>query len=352
MYHVDSQHEKVYVVTHKELIFLLIVFIAILTFLYPKDLLKQQIQSETSNYDLSMLYLENLLRHSPDDESLQLILAEQSLRNGKRERSLKLLTLLHKSKNIKYKKKALLLSYELYKLNYSDSKEDKYRKKLKKLLATIFKTIFDEKLADKEDNNRWYNEAVFNQNNEAIYYYLEKKIVTTPKNIKLLESAYYLASNLGKKKDKVKYLKELMNYDKERYEYWLDAYYYTLLVNKKFQKSELLLKGQAKRSSIWQKKLAEFYFMRKSFHKSSLIYRKLFNKTKKYKEKKNYFFNVLTALQAGGLVQESASFGHKYENYYIRDKEVRKFLLKLYIATGNLEHGATLSRKILKSMRK
>ena len=84
MSHVDNEIEKVYVATYKELIFTFIVFSIILIVLYPKDLLKEQILAEKSNYDLSMLYLENLLDHDPNNESLMLILAEQSLRTGKK----------------------------------------------------------------------------------------------------------------------------------------------------------------------------------------------------------------------------------------------------------------------------
>jgi len=351
MYHADSGGEKVYVVTYKEIVFLFIIFVSMLVFLYPKDMLKQQIQAETSNYNLSMLYLKNLLLHSPNDESLMLILAEQSLRNGERERSLELLTYLHNSKNPKFRKKALLLSYELYKLNYNDSTDIKYRKKIRKLLAGIFNTIYKDKLYKREDNDRWYNEAIFNQNMEAIYYHLKIKIVDNPKDIKLLENAYYLSFRLKDEKNKIHYLKELMHYDKKRYDHWLSAYYYTLLNDKEYKKSELLLKGQALRTLFWHEKLAEFYIMRKEFKKSFSEYEELFNQETNYKKKKNYFFKALTALQSGGFLQESAVFGHKYENYYIKDKEVRKFLLKLYIATGKLDYGARLSRKILMNMR-
>ncbi len=352
MYHVDSEHsEVVYVITYKELIFILVIFISILLFLYPKNLLKQQIMAETSNYNLSMLYLKNLLLHDPHDESLQLILAEQSLRSGNRDKALELLSFLQNSKNIKIKKKSVLLAYELYKLNYNDSTDENYREALSVILLKLFTTIYSERLDDKEDYNRWYLEAVFNQNKEAIYFYIKIKIVKNKeRDLNLIESAYYLASDLGYKVEAKKYLKILLQYDKKNYEKWLESYYYLLTSNKEFQKAELLLKGQALRSLKWNNKLAEFYLYRKKFQKSADEYINLFNNTTKYKEKKNYFFKVIVALQAGGFVKESATFASKYENYYIKDREVRKFLLKLYIATGNLEYGAKLSKKILKNM--
>ena len=125
MYHADSaDNAKIYVVTYQELVFLFLIFTLMLIFLYPKDLLKKQIEAETSNYTLSMLYLRNLLIHHPNDESLMLLLSKQSLKSGDRDTALELLKFLEKSDNIKLKNDSFVLSYELYKLNYNDVKKD------------------------------------------------------------------------------------------------------------------------------------------------------------------------------------------------------------------------------------
>jgi len=348
MYHADSHGEKIYVVTIKEMLFLVLIFISILIFLYPKNLLKQQIANENSNYSLSMLYLKNLILHSPEDESLILLLAEQSLRNGEREKSLKLLLSLQNSKDKKRRKQVILLAYELYKLNYNDSVDTEYRKPLRKKLQKLFSTIYSDHLDKKEDYDIWYNESIFNENSEAIYYYLEIKIRYEPKNIGLLESAYYTASILGKKKDTIKYLKQLIQLDKKNYDKWLEAYYYSLVNSKMFQQAELLLIGQSQRLPIWEKRLADFYFMRKEFKKASIRYQNLFYTTQDYRKKQGYYFKAVEALQAGSFITESISLAKKYEDYYIRDIKVRDFLLKLYIATGNLDYGVELSQKILK----
>ena len=56
MLHVN--YEKKYVGTYKEIAIMFISFSVILFFLYPKNMISKQILSEKSNYDLSMLYLE------------------------------------------------------------------------------------------------------------------------------------------------------------------------------------------------------------------------------------------------------------------------------------------------------
>ena len=111
-------NSKEYVASYKELIITFLVFCIILFMLYPKDLIKEQILAENSNYDLSMLYLKNMLKNDPSNESLMLLLASQSLRSGKKDLAYKLLELLHNSKDKTVRYKAFRESYILAKEDY------------------------------------------------------------------------------------------------------------------------------------------------------------------------------------------------------------------------------------------
>jgi len=346
----EDEFEEVYVVTYKELIFIAIVFSVILIVLYPKDLIKQEIRSENSNYDLSMLYLKDLIEHSPNDESLKLILAEQSLRSGKKEQSLELLNKLIFSKNIKRRNKALLLSYELRKSRYFDIETEFKQEKERKILKELFKQIYSKKLYDEKDLDKWYNEAVFNQHYEAMYYFVKKKLQKEPTNVKLLDMAYFLATKFKDKKNAAKYIELLVKYDTKNQDKWATAYFYYLVNAKQYKKAQKIVEKFSNLSKDWTLRLADFYTMRKLYKKSSKIYLQLFNEAKKYDEKKKYFFKALGALQAGGYLKKSANLAHKYEDYYIKDVEVRKFLLKLYLQTDSLDYAVGLSKKILKSM--
>jgi hypothetical protein len=345
---VDNEHKKNYVATYKELIFTFVVFVVILFVLHPKDLLKQQIASEKSNYDLSMLYLKDLLKHSPDDESLMIILAEQSLRSGDKAQSIKLLGKLIKSKDKDLRDKALLLSYELQKDNYYYIKDEKKRLEAKENLRKLFQTIYYQNLYDKNDIDRWYNEAVFLDESVPMYFFLQEKIAKDPSNIDLLEKAYYLSVKFHRPKESVKYIKLLIRYDTDRTEKWLLDNYYMLINSKNYAMVEDFLENQSKNSLDWKEKSADYYLMRQSFKKASGKYIELYNKTKDYTKRKGYFVKAVRALQAGNYLQESADLAHKYENYYIHDKEVRKFLLKVYLGTANLEYASALSKKILR----
>jgi predicted Zn-dependent protease len=345
---VDNEHKKNYVVTYKELVFAFIVFVVILVVLYPKDLLKQQISSEKSNYDLSMLYLTDLLKHSPNDESLMIILAEQSLRSGNKAQSIKLLDKLTKSRSKKLKNQALVLSYELKKDNYYYIKDKKKQLEAKEELRRLFQRIFYQNLYSKQDIDRWYNEAVFLDESVPMYFFLQEKIAKDPSNVELLEKAYYLSIKFNKPKDSVKYMKLLLRYDTDRKEKWLQDNYYMLVNSKNYAMVEKFLERESKNSIEWKKKAADYYLMRKSFKKASKEYIEIYNKTKDYTERKTYFMKAVRALQAGNYLQESAALAHKYENYYIHDKEARKFLLKVYLGTANLDYASSLSKKILK----
>ena len=342
---VNDEKDDIFVATYKEIIFIIVVFTIILIILYPKEVLKQQILAEKSNYDLSMLYLKNLLKHHPEDETLMLALAEQSLRSGKKDLSLRLLELLLHSKKKKIRQKAILLSYELKKEVYFYYKTKEKKAKVYKELRYLFALIFTQKLYNEKELDKWYKEAIFIQSNKATYYFLRKKLALNPTNTKELEQAYYFAMKYNRFTDAKKYLGLLIRYDGS--EKWQEAYYYMLIQFKKYRKAEKFLKIKAKYSVKWKERLAAFYLMKKRYKKSSYIYFTLFQKEKDYKKKREYFYKAIQALQAGNHLHAAAILGKRYENYYFKDREVREFLLKLYVATGHLDDAVKLSKKIL-----
>ncbi|MDF1877480.1 hypothetical protein JHD47_06585 [Sulfurimonas sp. SAG-AH-194-L11] len=348
MSYADEEIKKTYVITYKELIFTFLMFSVILIVLFPKDILKEQILAENSNYDLSMLYLKNLLKHSPEDESLMLILAEQSLRSGKRDLSLRLLELLLKSKNMEYRYKANILSYDLQKDDYFYLQTELDRAKQMKKLRKLFATIYTEKMYDAKNIDKWFEEANFVGNTKARYFLLKQKLLKTPKNIALLEEGYYLAQQSHKRKDARKFLKLLQKYDPARSEKWALDEYNMNMAFKDYVKAEKVLLQKAKTSIAWQERLADFYLMSKSYRTASQEYMSLYHKTKTYRGKKRYFYKAVKALQAGNHLKEAAKLVHKYERVYLSDKSARRFMLKIYLATGNLEYAANLSKKILK----
>ncbi|MBE0491335.1 MAG: hypothetical protein IBX44_03675 [Sulfurospirillum sp.] len=347
MHYVDSEHTKNYVVTYQELVFIFVAFCVILIVLYPKDLLKEQILSEKSNYDLSMLYLKTLLEHDPKNESLMLILAEQSLRTGKKDLSLRLLELLLNSESQEYRNKATLLSYELKKDDYYYIQDESLQSVQKEVLRKLFLNIVNKEMYSEESIEQWYNESIFLQEDAAMYLFVKKKLLKEESNVALLEIAYYLSVKLHKPEESWQYVSLLSKYDKEKKDKWVLDGYYMLINNKLFDKALELLYAHVDDSPEWKNRLANFYLMRQQYIKASDMYLEMFAMAQEYTMKKQYFFQAMRALQAGNEMERIVALAKKYELNYIKDIEIRKFLLKIYLATGNLDQAAVLSKKIL-----
>jgi len=352
MHFVDSEHNKNYVVTYKELAFMFIVFCTILIVLYPKDLLKEQIVSERSNYDLSMLYLKTLLEHDPNNESLMLILAEQSLRSSKKELSLRLLEELLESKNKNHRNKATLLSYELKKDDYYYIKDERLQYEQKEALRKLFLAIVWGEMYSEDKIDYWYHESVFLQEDAAMYLFAKKKLLKDESNVELLEIAYYLSSKLRKPEESWKFMGLLSKYDEARKDKWLLDGYYMLINNHSYDRAQELLLERASTSQEWKIRFAEFLLMRQQYVKASNMYMEMFEATNEYGQKKKYFMQAMHALQAGNEMQRIATLAKTHEALFIKDVEVRKFLLKAYLATGNLDAASVLSKKILQREKK
>ncbi|MBU1659401.1 hypothetical protein KKG72_10170 [bacterium] len=347
-----ASNEKLYVASYKELVLIFITFTVILFFLYPKDLLKEQILSEEANYDLSMLYLKNMLVHDPENESLMIALAELSLQSGKKDLSLRLLELLHKSKDVKIRKKAHLLNYRLSKEDYFFVEDKEQKMQIMQTLRRVFANIIEEEFYHPEDVEKWYKEAIFLGDLRNQYLLLKKRILQDADNVELLEEAYHLSKRMHQEEDTLLFLHTLELKDFNKRDEWRMAEYYWMIDKKSFEEAELLLKKYASDSLLWGERLAMFYSARGAFPEASNAYMSLYNHTTRYSNKINYLLKAINALQAGNHVSEAVGLGHKYEDLYLNDKAVRIYLLKLYIASGELQKASNLSKKILNKVTK
>lgn len=345
---ISNDREKLYVMSFKEIFFTFIIFSIVLFVLYPKDLLENKILVEEANYDLSILYLKDLLKHDPENEKLMLLLADKGLKNDKKDLSVRLLNLLHNSKNYDFRKRSLLLSYQLNKEDYFYLMNESRKEEQKRLLSGIFLKIIEQGMYEEDELEKWYAESIFLEEDKVSYYLLERLLNKYRYNISYLEQIYYLAIKLKREKSRVKYLKLLITHDYKRREQWKDSYYYYF--NEKKDDENLLnfLLKESKNSEKWKIRLANFYILHKNYQKASDIYIDLLMFVTDYQEKREYFYKAVNILRSGNLLKQSALLAHMFENYFLHDKEVRKFLLRIYIAANALDFAAELSNKILK----
>lgn len=312
MLHVN--YKKKYVGTYKEIAIMFVSFSIILLFLYPKDMISKQILSEKSNYDLSILYLKNMLKNDSSNEGLMLTLAEQSFNSGNKDLSFKLLELLKNSKDKERKSKAYLLSYQLAKSDYfylktnhkTEEKQAKYEE-----LQRIYKTIIKEELYEEENIEDFYKEGAFLNDNPSSYFLIQKLLLKNPDGKNLLNDAYYLLRKMdgGTALD--------------------------------------VLKRESKTSQYWQSKLIDFYIQNKQYNKASDVYITIFQKKKDYAIKKKFFIKAVKTLQSANQTKDAANLTKKYENFFFKDSQMRIEMLKIYIAAGELQKANSLSKRML-----
>ncbi len=346
MYNVENDEKHFYVVEYKELVFIFAIFIFIFFALFPKDLLKEQIVSKDNDYELSMTYLRNLIKKDPKNESLKLILAQKALQKGDINLSSTLLESLDKSQNNQVSTTALLLNYDLLKQRYFETKDEEKRKELKKKLFVLFVRIYANKLYD-NDIKRWYEESVFVNFPQATYYFIQQLINKDPSNIAYLKDGYYLALKYKEKQKAQYYLNLLLLYDKKNIFTWITDKYYLLTQEKKYKQAEALLK-KAPQEKKYQKMLAELALVSQQFNIAVKRYMKLFENAKTYDEKKNYFKKILSSLVAAKRYNRAVEFTKENENLFLKDKEMRVFILKSYLAAGKVKEANKFSKKILK----
>ena len=229
MYDADKAPE---VINNKELLFLLAVFIFILIQLYPKNVLQKIIEDDHSDYALTMVYLNDLLKHNPNDEMLNLVYLKKKMEVRDINVSIPLANKLMHSQKEMIRDQATLLAFNAYMIKYFQIKEREQKHKIYKKLRKLFSTVYAKKLYD-DNAQQWYSNATFVQNDSARYYFLKQLLAKEPTNVALLRDAYFLALKLGHKRDAKHYMDVLLIYDTKNREQWALEKYYALLSYKR-----------------------------------------------------------------------------------------------------------------------
>lgn len=345
MYGVDKETE-VTVVTNKELLFLVAIFIFILTQLYPKNILQTIIEDDHSNYELTMVYLNDLLKHNPNDTMLELIYLKKKMQVRDINISLPLAKKLMHAKKEYVRDGATLLAFQANMIQYFQLKNHKKKKQLYPTIQKLFSIIYTKKLYD-TNASKWYSNASFVKNNPAKYYFVKEFLKEEPENVTLLKNAYFLAVQFSDKKNAHNYLQKLLLYDTKNPQQWVMAKYYILIRYKKYHEAQLTLEKNAHKALKIKKTLAQFYLMRSMYIHASKTYLELADKVKKQKEHDLYIKKAIQALQAGNLLTRASDLANKYEMQYIKNVAMRQFILKIYLSAGKLNLADQYAKKIL-----
>lgn len=346
-----ANRKKKYVATYKEIITGFIIFSIILIVLYPKDFLQKQVLNENASYDITMLYLKNMLKSDPSNENLMLALAKQSIKADKKELSFRLLALLKKSKDLDIRKEAYLTSYKITKQDYFDFKEKHNVTKEQELYAqmqTLFHVIVQNHYYPTQKSESYYKDALLLNDTPDAYILTKERLEQKPKDIEILKDAFYLSYKLKVYDKTMQYLEKLENLDKIHRKKWLNQQYFVLVTSFSYKKAQTYMWKRAQSSAYWRERLADFYLAKKEYKKAANVYMTFFKKAHTKHEKRQLWLKAINTLLLGNKPRDAVRLGYKYQNYFFNDIRARIALLKLYISANDLQKANRLSRKILR----
>ncbi len=338
MLHKDAiNHQKI--ISKGELLTLALLFLAVLVLLFPRQGLKEQILEEKSNYDLTSIYLHNLIRLEPENADLVLEMAKILYQQKKFHLAKNLLLALREDKTPKIQQEVSLLSLQINNVRLEKEKNIHKKALLLQENATLLSHIADVEYHDINKSKTLYYTALALKEKQTALKFNLNILSQCPRNeqLKWLKNLHYLAHDLNQTTIDKEALLELVKQDTHESILWLDA---LLSMDKKviLNAKELGLKGD---------NLAYFYLLTKQADKAIPLYLSLYKEAKNHVEKRAYLLKIIKQLRASNKAKEAATIVQAYEDDYLQESDTIKILLKLYLEAGRADLAKRLSLKLM-----
>lgn len=345
----SNVNKRIEVVSYVEAALVFLVFGFVLYTLYPKDMLEKQVLAENKNYDLTAIYLENILRLDPDNKELTLALIKASLKSGQFDLSLKMIAALEKSADEALLQVLIKYRFEALKVKYFSTNEKKFHQETRMQIKEVFKEVVSHPYYNEDNIEYWYKGSREFSLNQASLFFLYKLLEAEEKTL-WLEECFYLSSDLKDEEMQQDCLSRLRQIDTSHYNEWTKQAYYLAVEEGEIERAISLLKDMASRSVKWRIELAKFYIELKMYKEGSNEYMTLYKNAKTKKDKRFYLLKALEALQYGSLMDEASSLVRKYEALYYKDEQMSRIFIKLYLGANKLEDAKRVSIERLKYM--
>lgn len=286
-----------------------IFFVALLILFFPKDKIEQMVHKETSNYQLSIRYLTNIIHSYPEDTKAKLMLAQLYVKTGQYDQASYLLEGLPLVDE--YKKKILYLQLELLKGEYFSSKSTQKSKSMYKDIENVLRKL--SVLSNSEyDLERLLVEAK-RMNLQFLIVDIE---------VKMIQKGYYTSEEGYKTLQKAQYLK-------------MDHAVKTILS----------LSEQFKDDLKWLMVAGTYYENEKKYTQAIEIYEHFLEKNGDKTRKKLIFLKVLSLHSYLHQVNEVQALVHKYESFIYSDDELVKQIIMFYLGQRELDLAKEVSLK-------
>ena len=344
-----SDNKKIF--SNLEIFGIFLAFLIALYLLLPsKDDLAKRVLSEKKNYDLTMAYIESLLKVEPNNRKLLFGLIEAASKSNKRDLALELIDTLKKSANSKEMPKLISTKYHILWKEYKEAKKASIKKILLKRLKESLKEMSKYKKYMLKDANYWYyhlNRAHLYLDAYRLSILKAKSVKETKEAINWYKKALWASFKINSIKDKLNVLEALAKLDKDNQEKWLSQIYYIFTAKKDFKDAFKILNRLKSISSSWVAERARLFLYLKEYKKASSIYKNLFKSAESYKDKKRWFKEAVSSMLQGHLFKEAINFIQSNEDIFLNDANISSFILSVYLQTGALDEGAKFADKLL-----
>jgi hypothetical protein len=338
----NLKRERDIIITPFEIAVLFIAFLVVLFFLFPKGKLEQHILQERSNYDLTAIYLQNLIRLQPDNSELVLSMANTLYQQEKYHLALNLLDVLSHDTDPKIQQKAILTHLNINKIRADKEKDPNKKAIFIRENDLLLQSISHQQFTDINNSKTLYYAALSIGDKQSALNFNATilPLVQGEEAIKWSENLHYLAAELNNKKEDKKALKFLIKHNKPNQKRWLDAL--IPLLNDKDDiptlGDELKLEGE---------QLANFYLANKHITPATDLYQTLYEQEKNKETKTALLLKMISIFRMHNQSAKAANIVRAYEDDYLDNQTVTKKLLKLYLEANHADYAKALSLKII-----
>ncbi len=335
--------ERGLVVTNLEIFLLFFSFLGILFLLYPKESLQKQVLAEKSNFDLTAIYLQNLMKLNPKDRELILVMAKTLYQQKKYDLAINLLKILNENPDKKIAEDAILLHLQINNTRLEEEKNELVLQKIKDENSKLLKSIVYSKHKDENTSKTLYYAALSSGDKESALKFNKSILdfVEKQERIKWFKNYHYLANDLNEIQEDIYALKVLIKEDKNESKMWLNTL--SPLLDK-----DIDLENLAKELDLNKATLASLYISKNKNSKAVVIYKQLYKDEKNLKNKREIFIKIINMYKANNNTKSAAKFAKVYEDLYLKDSKMTNMLLKLYLEAERADFAKNLSIKIIK----
>jgi len=341
----DNYAQRNEIASNREILLIFLIFLFVLAILYPEKMLRKQVLAEKSNYELTGVYLENMLRLEPDNTNLMLAAADVSLERGNLDLAEKLLDVLQKSDTSSIEKQLKKIQFKLIKTQIAQSSDPDYiAQKRKDLVKTIDK-IAEEGLFDKKDALLWYRDALALSQKKAARIFLESISGSSDRNA-LEECALTRAGEKAESRN-IACIEKLSRGKGPAAKKWMIAAWTLYADEGKYEKAAEILQRLVKIDPGYRDILAQMQSAAGRFSESADLYMLLYRSSSSYEHRKAYLIKAISALEDGKRYKEAVALAQHYEDDYLKDEAMTQRLIKRYLSMDNVKAARRLSLKLL-----